>query len=83
MKNEAVKRGFKTGNYKCLVGASTYVHSDNYQYYFNENKLFTGWNKNDRRNLVFNNGTWAEIIDQPKEITISERLERIEKHLGL
>lgn len=60
---EAIKRGYENGNYKCLTIGNTYVHSDNYEYCSDENKLFSGWNKDDRRNMVFNNGIWAEILN--------------------
>jgi len=67
--NEAKKRGFKSGNYKCLSGGTHYTHSDDYC--FEDGKLFSGWNNKDSRNIVFGNGTWATIIPQT-EVTQSD-----------
>lgn len=73
---EAKKRGYKDGNYECLV-CKTYKHSDNYIYCIEGNILVSGWNDQISRNIIFKNGAWAEII-KPKQMTKDE----IEKELG-
>jgi len=77
LKNEAVKRGLWNVpiSYQDFLKADTPDFDEIFDF---ENNIL--WSRYGR---VFDNGTWSEIIDQPKEITISERLERIEKHLGL
>jgi len=68
--NEAKKRGYKDGNYKCLsLSSRTYSHSDDYIFY--NDKLYSGW-VDDHRNIIFQNGKWAEIIEQQKEYSMQE-----------
>jgi len=74
LKNEAVKRGFKEGVTFTPTNARYNVkrNGNNFGFDINENRLlYCNYS-------IFNNGTWSEIIDQPKEITISE----IESILG-
>jgi len=79
LKNEAVKKGFKVGCKVIAPKGTNGIITDNFSHEFRvePNKFYF------HNMCVFENGQWAEIIDQPKEITISERLERIEKHLGI
>jgi len=72
---EATKRGYKDGNYKCLSSTyKTYKHSDDYEFY--NGKLCSGF-VNGSRNIIFDNGTWAEII-KPKELTLQQIADKFE-----
>jgi len=75
--NEAVKRGFKEGvTIKNHQG--TFILNE-LDLVMSDGKYNDGiWTLQGKGLWLFMNGTWSEIIDQPKEITISE----IEKILG-
>jgi hypothetical protein len=76
---EAKKRGYKDGNYKCMstVGR-THKHNFDYIYDFYDNIVFTGWNENDQRNIIFKDGQWAKIIET---ITIQEAEKLLNKKI--
>jgi len=76
LKNEAVKRGFKNGNYKCL---DLPEHTDLNVvdcYFLEYNKLWHG--KIGWANCIFDNGQWATII--PKETYIKIPLSEIKNN---
>jgi len=83
LKNEAVKRGFKEGVKVISVDENTEREIDNYDANNIDFEIDYPNSLNYGNITIFKDGVWASLIDQPKEITISERLERIEKHLGL
>jgi len=70
--NEAVKRGYKVGNFKCLLDNQIWGYDSCQGYFLDDDGFHLD------AGCVFKDGVWASIIDQPKEITISE----IEKILG-
>jgi len=59
LKNEAIKRGYKKGNYKCLTGLNTYTDIED-NFFIQDGYLWEG--KIGMANKVFDNGTWATII---------------------
>tara|TARA_R110000851_G_scaffold303558_1_gene461188 strand:+ start:331 stop:954 length:624 start_codon:yes stop_codon:yes gene_type:complete len=63
---EANKRGYKNGNYKCL---SSYPTIDKVKdgFYFEFGSLWMG-EYNSFINKVFENGVWAEIIEEEKPV---------------
>jgi hypothetical protein len=74
LKNEAIKRGYKEG-VTCLFGSikdKRTIKNNIFDFEFDLNRLSIGGN------IIFFNGTWVEIVKQPKQLTISE----IEKILG-
>jgi hypothetical protein len=73
---EAVKRGYKNGNYLCLLLPESTHKVDNICLY-QENRLLLCDEKGEKGNVVFSNGKWAEVIEQ-KPMTQEE----IEKELG-
>jgi hypothetical protein len=75
--NEAKKRGFEYNNFKCLkLPNFTHENCKKLKYSKKDNTLaFTNCKK---RNIVFDNGKWATIIEQPTEMTVAE----IEEKLG-
>jgi len=74
--NEAKKRGFKEGNYKCLRGKTELV--ENSFFYDKETNTLHHGLKESYYNDVFKGGNWAEILPQPTELTVAE----IEAKLG-
>lgn len=56
---EARKRGYSDKNYHCLSNSKTYYHTGD-KFTFEEGKLFHGIGF---RNIVFEDGKWAEIIE--------------------
>jgi len=75
LKNEANKRGFKEGNYKCL-DLPNYTEKAIDSYFYDEGKLFKG--KPNSANVVFDNGTWAEIIKET-EVSLTDLIECYKK----
>ena len=76
--SEAKKRGYNNKNYSCLLlPESTHKVKNNYNFNIITNQLFQGKSAQDKNNVVFDSGIWAEII-QPEKMT----LEQIEKELG-
>ena len=73
--NEAKKRGFKEGNYKSLLSGDRGFKG----WYFCEqdNSLYTNLD-GEGGDVVFKNGKWATIIDQPTKLTV----EQVEEKLG-
>lgn len=68
LKKEAKRRGYKNGNYKCLYSSTMEVED---KYFLDEENCF--WHGVDgNANLVFENGQWAEIIDDKTELTFEE-----------
>ena len=65
---EAKRRGYKKGNYKCLE-LPRYTHDVADVFYYNEekNKLHHG-EEGVATNVVFKDGQWAEIIEQPSQV---------------
>jgi len=64
LKNEAVRRGYENGNYKCLsIPKKTHNVEDNFHFSIIENKLFHGASPTSANNVVFENGKWAEILN--------------------
>ena len=58
LSKEAVKRGFKEGNHKCLNNKNTLVGVvTGFNYCERTNSLLFNWN------VIFKDGTWAAIID--------------------
>lgn len=58
---EAVKRGYKNGNYKCLsIPTHTLFTNESFSYDSELNTLVKGDSLS--KNVVFKNGVWAEII---------------------
>ena len=75
---EAVKRGFKDSfDYISLAGFSYHI-SKVVGFYFERNTLVM--NHSNGINDIFNNGTWATIIERPKEVLIT--MEEIAKLKG-
>jgi len=76
--NEAKKRGFKKGlRVNCLSGLSNFKISEKPCFVFNfeYNHLYYGGIK------IFKNGKWAEIIEQPTEMTLEQRVANLEEQL--
>lgn len=74
--NEAKKRGFKDGNYKCLDFPTLTIKNCNiYEYSAYKNRLFLS-SKGIYCNLIFNNGKWAEIISETIELTLEQIAEK-------
>lgn len=73
LKNEAIRRGYKNGNHRCLDSCITeQLVEDNYVFY----NGYLWYGTNSSTNCVFQKGVWAEIIPA---ITKSEA----EKQLGM
>lgn len=70
---EAKRRGYKKGNYKCLELPS-YTHDVTNCFYYNEeeNKLHHG-EEGGATNVVFKDGQWAEIIEQPSQVKLKDK----------
>ncbi len=74
--NEADKRGYKEGNYKCLyLPDETEKHKEGYYYDVCYNKLWTGFEVEVISNKIFDNGTWAEIIEPKLELPVINGVE--------
>jgi hypothetical protein len=59
---EAKKRGYKNGNYKCMLSnINTYKVNEN-EFFFSNGHLWQGVRQGVKYNLIFSNGKWAEII---------------------
>jgi hypothetical protein len=59
---EAKKRGYKNGNYKCMLSnINTYKVNEN-QFFFSDGHLWHGVRKGVKYNKIFEKGKWAEII---------------------
>jgi len=77
LKNEAIKRGYKEG--VKYINATNKLHTTTFKsfkflaFYSDKNLLTDGCGGS-----IFSKGQWATIVEQPKELTISE----IEKILG-
>ena len=65
---EAKRREYKNGNYKCLYSYTMEVED---KYFLDEKNCFWHGVKGSA-NLVFENGQWAEIIDEKNELTFEE-----------
>jgi hypothetical protein len=74
---EANKRGYKNGNYECLISPNfTHLTGSDFEFYKDEMRLSTKDKSICRKeNIIFKDGFWAEIIK-----TISK--EDAEKQLG-
>jgi hypothetical protein len=82
LKNEAIKRGFKEGAYihrpfwndlkDCIIDKDNFPEDMDYFYDFRQDYFEV------KGFVVYSKGQWAEILPQPKQLTISE----IEKILG-
>ena len=59
---EAKRRGYKDGNYECLSGFIT-LKANIHSYYYNDGDIWI--NNNKGNNLIFREGVWAEIIEEP------------------
>ena len=73
---EAKRRGYKNGNYECLLG--DYGTEENVKecfYYDTDGCLYHG-GEDDANNIVFEKGTWAEIKNP-----IKEKIEKLEQEL--
>jgi len=57
LSKEAVKRGYKEGNHKCLSGSTVAGEKTGFEYYLDTNNLYFN------RNRIFNKGTWAAIAE--------------------
>jgi hypothetical protein len=57
LSKEAVKRGYKEGNHKCLTGDTVKGEKIGFEYYFGTNSLYFN------RNRIFHDGTWAAIVE--------------------
>ena len=67
---EAKKRGYKNGNYDCLSGFITLKAFDIHSYYYNDGYI---WITNSKgNNLIFKDGVWAEIIEEPVNVLKSD-----------
>lgn len=72
--NEVKKRGYKNGNYKCLLlPHSTHNTNEDFDYRPKDNELALGATFS---NIVFSNGKWAEIMKEPIELTLEQIAER-------
>jgi hypothetical protein len=61
---EAKKRGYKNGNYECLISPNfTHLTGSDFEFYKDEMRLSTK-DKSVciKQNIIFKNGIWAEII---------------------
>lgn len=78
---EAVKRGFKEG-VKCKgikYTTKQIIHDNiNFDYWFNDNILWVDAADETRSIVIFRNGTWATVLPNKKQMTISQ----IESELG-
>jgi hypothetical protein len=61
---EAKRRGYKNGNYKCISGLKTYEVKDSF--FLDQGELWMG--KSGLSNQVFENGVWAEIIEEENPV---------------
>jgi hypothetical protein len=57
LSKEAVKRGYKEGNHKCLTGDTVKGEKIGFEYYSDTNNLYFN------RNRIFHDGTWAAIVE--------------------
>jgi hypothetical protein len=57
LSKEAVKRGYKEGNHKCLTSHTVKGEKIGFEYYFGTNSLYFN------RNRIFHDGTWAAIVE--------------------
>ena len=74
--NEAKKRGFKEGvtvKDLSIKQEEIILSNSRFDFYFKDNDAYMGGA------CIFDNGQWAEIIEQPTEMTVAE----IEQKLGL
>ena len=62
LKNEAVRRGYKNGNFKCLL-MPDFTHEVMNNFHFQDNMLFHGESNVHKNNVIFKDGQWAEIIE--------------------
>ena len=76
---EAKRRGYKDGNYKCLLFPKSTEKLQDFYYAYNENSNILAVFEKDNHivNIVFDNGKWAEIIEETKELTIEEIQEKL------
>ncbi len=63
LEKEAVNRGYRNGNYKCLDDPSKTRVFENPVYVLRQGSLFI--KEGTYINVVFQNGIWAEIIEEP------------------
>jgi hypothetical protein len=61
---EAIKRGYKNGNYKCLlIPSRTHITGHDFIFHKDELRLFCRYNLLKGQNVIFKDGKWAEIIE--------------------
>jgi hypothetical protein len=78
---EANRRGYVLGNHKCLRHSFlTYIEGFDTHFFFRQ-KDNTLWieKRGNRANCVFENGKWADIIDEKAEV--KETIARLESEL--
>ena len=76
---EAKRRGFEDGViYLSPKLKIKRTFSGEFNYYSDNNSL-----SDKNSGMIFNKGVWAEIISEPIELSLEQRLERIEKHLNI
>ena len=76
---EAKRRGYKYGNYDCILYPSlnAVISADNF--YLFDNSLWHGESSNKISNCVMYKGKWAEIIDDKAEI--KEQIKKVRQEL--
>jgi len=62
LKKEAINRGYKNGNFKCLL-MPDFTHKVMNNFHFQDNMLFHGESNVHKNNVIFKDGQWAEIIE--------------------
>lgn len=74
LKKEAKRRGYKNGNYECLIGVGT-DEVDDSEFFYKDGKLWQGVD-GDCCNKIFGKGIWAEIKNP-----IKEKIEKLKQEL--
>lgn len=70
LKGYAEKKGYEDGNYNCMLTV-THTHlfkglgKPVFEFYAKENRLVIGAENTKKRNVIFDNGKWATIIEKP------------------
>ena len=71
---EAKKRGFKEGvKFKSVAGEHSYYTLDILKPYFDGERLYLS-----SCGVIFKNGKWAEIIEEPKTVTLNGKYNKIQ-----
>lgn len=74
--NEAKKKGYKKGNFKCLVERECEFNKNTHEWSFQQNGLFTApFGKGG--SCLFQDGIWAEILPTEKTVITRQKALKI------